>query len=132
MLSFIIILDGDIMLVNSDSSKKQKKIFAKNFRLFMEKSGKSQADVAKDLNVTSSTISDWANAKKYPRVDKMQALADYFGILLSDLREEKKDSTENGIPEDVFNLLKSLSQEDLDIVLSFAKMMRQKEIEREQ
>lgn len=120
------------MLVNSDSSKKQREIFSKNFRRFLEKSGKNQADIAKDLNITSSTVSDWANAKKYPRVDKMQALADYFGVFLSDLREEKKDSTEDGIPEDVLDLLKGLSQEDLDIVVSFAEMMRQKEIERGQ
>ena len=69
-----------------------KKLFAKNLNYYLVTRGKTQNDLVRDLNITASTVSDWANGKKYPRVDKMQLLADYFGILKSDLTEEHQES----------------------------------------
>lgn len=69
-----------------------KKVFAKNLNYYLVTRGKTQNDLVRDLNITASTVSDWANGKKYPRVDKMQLLADYFGILKSDLTEEHQES----------------------------------------
>lgn len=76
----------------SDNSELNKKIFAKNLNYYMTTNNKNQSDLVTDLNLTASTVSDWANGKKYPRVDKMQLLADYFGILKSDLTEEHETS----------------------------------------
>ncbi|WP_440448072.1 helix-turn-helix domain-containing protein [Ruminococcus sp.] len=76
----------------SDNSELNKKIFAKNLNYYMTINNKTQSDLVTDLNLTASTVSDWANGKKYPRVDKMQLLADYFGILKSDLTEEHETS----------------------------------------
>lgn len=66
-----------------------KDIFAKNLRKYMERAGKSQKEMAEISGVSTATFSDWINAKKYPRIDKIEILADYFGILKSDLIEEK-------------------------------------------
>ena len=76
----------------SDNSELNKKIFAKNLNYYMTTNNKTQSDLVTDLNLTALTVSDWANGKKYPRVDKMQLLADYFGILKSDLTEEHETS----------------------------------------
>ena len=76
----------------SDNSEIKKKIFAKNLNYYMTTNNKTQSDLVTDLNLTASTVSDWANGKKYTRVDKMQLLADYFGILKSDLTEEHETS----------------------------------------
>ena len=76
----------------SDNSELNKKIFAKNLNYYMTTNNKTQSDLVTDLNLTASTVSDWANGMKYPRVDKMQLLADYFGILKSDLTEEHETS----------------------------------------
>lgn len=69
-----------------------KRIFAKNFNYYLRINKKTQADIVTDLGITASTVSDWSKGKKYPRVDKMQKLADYFGILKSDLTEEHLES----------------------------------------
>ena len=69
-----------------------KRIFAKNFNYYLTINKKTQADIVQDLRISASTVSDWANGKKYPRVDKMQMLADYFNILKSDLTEEHEES----------------------------------------
>lgn len=73
-------------------SERNKKIFAQNFNYYLKINGKTQSDIVERFNITASTVSDWANGKKYPRVDKMQMLADYFGILKSDLTEEHEES----------------------------------------
>lgn len=65
-----------------------KEIFSKNLNHLLNLNGKSQSDLVIYMNTTASTVSDWCNGKKYPRVDKMQKLADYFGVLKSDLIEE--------------------------------------------
>lgn len=68
-----------------------KSIFAKNLKRQMELSGKSRRDVCQALDFSYFTFSDWVNGKKYPRMDKVEKLADYFGILMSDLIEERTE-----------------------------------------
>ena len=69
-----------------------KEIFAKNLAFYLEKSGKDQKEVAEVVGVAPSSFNEWVKAKKYPRIDKIEILANYFGIQKSDLIEEKKDS----------------------------------------
>lgn len=66
-----------------------KQIFSINLKRLMEQKGVSRQDLSKVLGVSYFTISDWVNGKKYPRMDKVEMLAAYFGILKSDLIEEK-------------------------------------------
>lgn len=75
------------------NSQELKKIMSKNIRKNLKKMGKSQTDLAKDLNLPEMTVSNWVNAKTYPRVDKIQMMADYFGLQYrSDLTEDKPDN----------------------------------------
>ena len=71
-----------------------KKIFSKNLRNYMSLNNKNQNDLMKDLGLSSSTVSNWCTGLKLPRMDKVQMLADYFGINKSDLIEEKPEPTE--------------------------------------
>ena len=66
-----------------------KSIFAKNLQRQMDLHGKSRKDVCQALGFSYYTFSDWIKGKKYPRMDKVEMLANYFGILKSDLIEEK-------------------------------------------
>lgn len=68
---------------------KQRYIFSKNLNYYMKRSGKNTADLAADLSFPFSTVSDWVHGKKYPRMDKVQIIADYFGVLKSNLTEEE-------------------------------------------
>lgn len=71
-----------------------KQILARNLVHYIDKSGKSQKELAEIVGVAASTFNDWCKAKKYPRIDKIEILANYFGIQKSDLIEEKM--TEEG------------------------------------
>ncbi len=78
--------------MTTKDAEKNKKIFAYNLYYYMTTKNKTQNDIVRDLGITSSTVSDWVLGKKYPRIDKMQMLADYFGILKSDLTEERAEA----------------------------------------
>ena len=71
------------------SSIGNKEIFGKNLKWYLEATGKTQKEVAQYLQVNPSSVNDWIKAKKYPRIDKIELLAIYFGILKSDLIEDK-------------------------------------------
>lgn len=66
-----------------------KNIFAKNLKYYRELHKKTRKDVCNALGISYYTYSDWENGKKYPRMDKVEMLANYFGIQKSDLIEEK-------------------------------------------
>lgn len=68
-----------------------KETMSKNLKYYMEKSGKNQKELAEIVGVSKSTFSEWISAKKYPRIDKIEILANYFKILKSDLIEERSE-----------------------------------------
>jgi repressor LexA len=70
-------------------AKWSKEVFAKNLRYYMELRGKTQKELAEIVGVSAPTMNDWIKGKKFPRIDKIEILANYFGILKSDLIEVK-------------------------------------------
>lgn len=66
-----------------------KEVMAKNLHYYLERSGKTQKEMSEIVGVATSTFNDWMKAKAYPRIDKIEILANYFKILKSDLIEEK-------------------------------------------
>jgi len=108
-----------------------REIFVKNLRYFMEAKGITQADICRELDVSSATVSDWCSGKKYPRVDAMQRLADLLGVRFSTL------TTESGLQdyEDqqrlealhhnpqlgmLFDRSRKMSEADVDFMLQMA------------
>ena len=78
-----------------------KKIFAENLNYYMNINNKTRVDVCRDLDIPYSTFTDWCNANIYPRIDKIEILANYFDIKKSDLveRREKVDKVGNPVKE---------------------------------
>ena len=66
-----------------------KEILSKNLKYYIERSGKDRRELAETWGFPYSTVTDWINGKKYPRIDRIEVMADYFGIMKSDLIEEK-------------------------------------------
>lgn len=65
-----------------------KEIMAKNIKRFMDIKGVNQTQMCNDLGLKFMTLSDWVNAKTYPRIDKIEIMARYFGVTKADLVEE--------------------------------------------
>lgn len=78
-------------------STNQRIVFVNNLCHYMQMRGVDQSDIVTALGISASTVSDWVNGKKYPRVDAMQKIADYLGVLLSDLTTEHTDDTASSL-----------------------------------
>lgn len=77
-----------------------KATFSKNLNQYLQSAKMNTADLASALSLPFSTVSDWVHGRKYPRMDKVQAIADYFGIMKSDLTEEQRTLPPDAIPID--------------------------------
>lgn len=73
-----------------------KDVLSKNLKKYVSRSGKDRSEIAKDLELSYSTLTDWINGKKYPRINNIEKLAIYFNVSKSDLIEDfeeiKKDN----------------------------------------
>lgn len=66
-----------------------KEVMAKNISYYMNLHGKTRADVSRELHIKYTTLTDWIKGNTYPRIDKIELMARYFGIEKSDLVESK-------------------------------------------
>ena len=65
-----------------------KEVFSRNLARCIKRADKTQREIAKAVRVSPSTVCDWLNGRGYPRMDKLQLLADYFGISKAELVED--------------------------------------------
>lgn len=70
-----------------------KKIMANNIRRHLDSLGLNVKDFATLMNFKYTTVLDWVNAKTYPRIDKIELMANYFKVDKSDLVERYTPST---------------------------------------
>lgn len=75
-----------------------KEVMSNNLKYYMNRKGVDRNQLCSDLDLKYMTVSDWINAKTYPRIDKIELLANYFGINKSDLIEEKSTIPSSSIP----------------------------------
>lgn len=67
-------------------------VFSKRLRYYLSKYDITQAELAKKLGVGTTSVYNWCNGIKTPRMDKVDAMCDLFNCKRSDLIEEKDDS----------------------------------------
>ena len=104
-----------------------KEIFAKNLKYYMDYYKKDRNDICKDLDIPYTTFTDWCNSVTYPRIDKIELLANYFNIQKSDLIENKyKHDTVDEL-DVLYNKSKPiLSEDDMENI----KFIMQKTIDK--
>lgn len=116
-----------------------KETLSKNLKYYIEKSGKDRRELAEIWGFPYSTVTEWINAKKYPRIDRIEIMADYFGILKSDLIEEKteehREMQKNNdtladiivrarMDDDFFVLLETINQYDADKIKMLSAFLK--------
>lgn len=71
------------------------------------------ADVVKATKITKSTFSDWKNGRSNPKLDKLQKIADYFGVTVDYLmtgKEEPKEKSPELTARDEKDITKTLNK----------------------
>lgn len=66
-----------------------KRVFSENLNYFLELNNKQAVALVNDLGIPFSTVSNWTNGIKMPRMGNVELLAKYFGIEKSDLIEDR-------------------------------------------
>ena len=100
-----------------------KRIMSENIKRHLSQRGLNVKDFSIEMDFKYTTVLDWVNAKTYPRIDKIELMARYFGVDKSDLVEEynpikEKQSTTKQILDNVFSKLETNRQ---DKVVSYAQ-----------
>lgn len=72
----------------------------KVFELLLKEHDTTPYKVSKDTGIGTATLSNWKNGKYTPKQDKMQKLADYFGVTI-DYLMTGKDSASEETPIDI-------------------------------
>ncbi len=68
--------------------KEFNEVFSKRLRYYLDKYDITQVELAKKLGVGSTSVYNWCNGIKTPRMDKVDAMCDLFHCKRSDLMEE--------------------------------------------
>lgn len=71
------------------NADKNKQIMARNIKRYMEQKGVTNQQICDALDFKYTTFMDWIKGVTYPRIGKVEAMAQYFGCEKSDLIEEK-------------------------------------------
>lgn len=105
---------------------KDNAIFSKNLRKYIELNEKSQVDVCKDLGIKTTTFNMWCSGKSMPKFGTLRMLADYFGIGVTDLTEEKSAVETDEEYADAISGIELNDERFKKIVISYSKMPKKK------
>ncbi|MGF2089079.1 helix-turn-helix domain-containing protein [Enterococcus casseliflavus] len=72
--------------------KQRNIIIAANIKSFIRKNNITQKQLAKEIGISPSTMSDYMNLRSNPSHGVIQKIADYFGIMKSDIDTTYKES----------------------------------------
>ena len=112
------------MKYSNKADLQSREVFSRNLRRYVEMSGVKQKHIAKVVGVTPTTFCDWLKGRSYPRLEKIQLLADYFNIQKSDLVEDENVSKDMITDEDqkVLDLFHKVPEEKREFVLSLIRV----------
>ncbi len=119
-------------------------VFSKRLRYYLSKYNMTQAELAKRLGVGTTSVYNWCNGIKSPRMDKVDAMCDLFHCQRSDLIEDKSESSagyylneetakaaqeifENKELRALFDVQKDMDAEDLKALHNMALALKRKE-----
>ena len=74
-----------------------RKTMAANIARQLELNNKTQREMCLALNFKENTVSDWMNAKTYPRIDKIEMMSNFFGCKKSNLIERLSEQSSGSL-----------------------------------
>lgn len=82
-----------------------KQIFAKNLSFLMDKKGIDRKTLCEELGYKYSTASEWLQGNKYPRINRIEEMAKFFGVNKSELIEDREAYPSNVIKADFTDMV---------------------------
>lgn len=104
--------------------KSARKILSENLNQLMKERNVTQSELSEAIGVSQSTISNWLKEVKYPRISKIQELADYFNVPKSRITEDKAERTQDTIAAHFDK--EDLTEEEMEEVRQFIEFVKNK------
>ena len=79
--------------------KKRMQIIAENITHFRKQRGITQKELAKEVGISASTMTDYMKLRSAPSFGVIQKLADYFGVRKSDIDTTFKEKSTDSLPD---------------------------------
>lgn len=100
-----------------------KEIFANNLSFYMEQKGVDRNTLCAELDLKYTTVRDWLKGITYPRIGKIELLANYFNINKSDLIENKNSTAQpsDSLLEEITNTARKLNTDNKKNVLRMSE-----------
>ena len=108
------------------NAEENKRIMAQNIKRYMDRKGVTNQQLCDDLGFKYTTFMDWIKGVTYPRIGKVEAMANYFGCEKSDLIEDEKNKPveDDGLSENMRALIdfaKSVPEDKAEMILRVMK-----------
>lgn len=108
------------------NTTENKQIMARNIKRFMESKGVTNQQLCDALDFKYTTFMDWIKGVTYPRIGKIEAMANYFGCEKSDLIEDKKEKPieDDGLSEKrkaLIDFAKAVPEDKAEMILRVMK-----------
>lgn len=110
------------------------------FEKLCEEKGVRPSDVSKATGISTATLTSWKKGKYTPKNDKLQLIADYFGVSLSyiigvdaeyyineDTAKVAQEIFENHELRALFDVQRDMSPEDLKALYNMALALKRKD-----
>lgn len=104
----VTVLDNIAPIIESGN----KSVMANNIKRYLQQFGKTQKELCETLGFKETTVSSWMSGKSYPRIDRIEKMAKYFGVKKADLIEDHS--------EDVYMV--KLNKKEKDLIQKYRKL----------
>lgn len=84
-----------------------KKIMGENIQRNIDRLGMTRRSFAKTIGVPYTSLTEWVNGRAYPRIDKIELMAHFFGIQKSELVEDPNDDRTDKLSAEIVRKISS-------------------------
>ena len=102
--------------------KKRMKIIAENITHFRKQRGITQKELAKEVGITASTMTDYMKLRSAPSFGVIQKLADYFGVKKSDIDTTFKEES-SSLPDTPDSLTQQITDKVVQLTTPNKKIV---------
>ena len=107
-----------------------RRVMGNNIQRHLDKIGMDRKEFARRMGFPYSSVTDWINGKTYPRIDKIEKMAAFFGVDKADLVEEGRPDKPAGLTPDelaLVNLYRQLNETGKAVINTQIGMMVKEE-----
>lgn len=95
-----------------------KEVMANNIQYYLERKGKTRSQLCDAIDVPYTTMANWVQGKTYPRIDKIEKMANFFGVTKADLVEERSGNA------DLYEMIMTLPEDKAELVRALVEKLK--------